>query len=102
MRPLLTTLFCTCLCLLSAYSFNDERENQKKYGVNIKRSTSEIKLDGKINEAAWKENFVGKTLTEEQLIEAMIQFPKLIERPIVINGNKAVIGRPPENILDII
>jgi arsenate reductase len=54
------------------------------------------------NEAVWKENFKGKTLTEGQLIDAMIQFPKLIERPIVINDNKAVIGRPPEKILDII
>jgi len=54
------------------------------------------------NEAVWKENFKGKELTEAQLINAMVKFPKLIERPIVINGNKAVIGRPPENILDII
>jgi arsenate reductase len=54
------------------------------------------------NEAVWKENFKGKILTEGQLIDAMIQFPKLIERPIVINDNKAVIGRPPEKILDII
>jgi arsenate reductase len=54
------------------------------------------------NEAIWKENFKGKSLTENQLIEAMINYPKLIERPIVINGKKAVIGRPPEKILDII
>ncbi|PWK19766.1 arsenate reductase (glutaredoxin) [Xanthomarina spongicola] len=54
------------------------------------------------NEAIWKENFKGKNLTEEQLIDAMITYPKLIERPIVINGKKAVIGRPPEKILDII
>ena len=51
---------------------------------------------------AWKENFKGKNLTQEQLIEAMVSFPKLIERPIVINGSKAVIGRPPEKILEII
>lgn len=54
------------------------------------------------NEADWKENFKGKVLSEEQLIEAMIKFPKLIERPIVINNKKAVIGRPPEKINEIL
>ncbi|GGG45476.1 arsenate reductase (glutaredoxin) [Bizionia arctica] len=54
------------------------------------------------NEAIWKENYKGKNLTEDQLIEAMVSHPKLIERPIVINGERAVIGRPPEKILDII
>ncbi|HLV15488.1 MAG TPA: arsenate reductase (glutaredoxin) [Xanthomarina sp.] len=54
------------------------------------------------NEADWKDNFKDKDLTEDQLIEAMVKFPKLIERPIVINGKKAVIGRPPENISEIL
>jgi arsenate reductase len=54
------------------------------------------------NEAIWKENYKGKDLTDEEIIKAMIENPKLIERPIVINGNKAVIGRPTEAILDII
>jgi len=54
------------------------------------------------NEADWKDNFKDKDLTEDQLIEAMVKFPKLIERPIVINGKKAVIGRPPENISQIL
>jgi arsenate reductase len=54
------------------------------------------------NEAIWKEQFKGKTLSDAQLIDAMLKNPKLIERPIVINGNKATIGRPPEKILDII
>jgi arsenate reductase len=40
-----------------------------------------------------------KEANEETLINAMANTPKLIERPIVSNGNKAVIGRPPENIL---
>jgi len=40
-----------------------------------------------------------KGASEEQLINAMADTPKLIERPIVTNGSKAIIGRPPENVL---
>jgi len=54
------------------------------------------------NEAIWKENFKGKDLTDDEIITAMVENPKLIERPIVINDKKAIIGRPPESILDII
>ncbi len=54
------------------------------------------------NESIWKENYKNVTLTDDEIIDAMIKYPKLIERPIVINGEKAVIGRPPSKILDII
>lgn len=54
------------------------------------------------NESIWKENFKGKDLSDEEVVLAMIENPKLIERPIVINGNKAVIGRPAEKIIEII
>ena len=50
------------------------------------------------SEADYKANFKGKTMTENDWVEAMVKFPKLIERPIVIKGDKAVVGRPPENI----
>lgn len=50
------------------------------------------------SEAVWKEKFKNSSLTDEELIDAMITYPKLIERPIVINGNSAVIGRPASNI----
>lgn len=53
-------------------------------------------------EPVFKEKFKGKSLSEEQWIKAMVENPKLIERPILVNNGKAVIGRPPENILDII
>ncbi len=53
-------------------------------------------------EKIWKEKFKGKELSDEEIIKAMVENPKLIERPIVINNNKAVIGRPPEDILTII
>ncbi|KUO69702.1 MAG: arsenate reductase [Lutibacter sp. BRH_c52] len=54
------------------------------------------------NEVIWKENYKGKILSDSEIIAAMIQNPKLIERPIVINNNKAVIGRPPELIKSIL
>jgi arsenate reductase (glutaredoxin) len=54
------------------------------------------------NEADYKEYFKGKTLSDKEWIEAMIQYPQLIERPIVVTGNKAVIGRPTEKIADLI
>ncbi|MDA8762008.1 arsenate reductase (glutaredoxin) [Flavobacteriaceae bacterium] len=50
------------------------------------------------NESVWKKNYKGKELTNDEVIRAMTEHPKLIERPIVINKEKAVIGRPPENI----
>ena len=53
-------------------------------------------------ETEFKENFKGKSLSDNEWIQAMIDFPKLIERPIVINGSKAALGRPPENVLAII
>lgn len=53
-------------------------------------------------EKDWIENFKGKVLTDNQIIEAMLQFPKLIERPIVISGEKAVIARPTELIKTIL
>lgn len=54
------------------------------------------------NEAIWKENFKGKTLSNLEIIKAMVEFPKLIERPIIVNGKKAVIGRPTELITSIL
>ncbi len=52
-------------------------------------------------EPAYKEIIKGKSFGEEELIQIMIENPKLIERPIVIRGNKAVLGRPPENVKDL-
>ena len=52
-------------------------------------------------EDVYKNQFKGKSLSEDEWIEAMIEFPKLMERPIVVKGDKAVIGRPPENVLEL-
>ena len=62
-------------------------------------SPSELMRKG---EADYKENVKGKDLTDGELIELMIQYPKLIERPIVIKSDHAVIARPTKRIDEII
>jgi arsenate reductase len=54
------------------------------------------------NEAIWKTDFKSKELSDSEIVLAMVNNPKLIERPIVINNNKAVIGRPSDNINTIL
>jgi arsenate reductase len=54
------------------------------------------------NEAIFKEQFKGKSLSDDEWIQAMVDHPKLIERPIVIEGKRAVLGRPPENVLSLL
>ncbi|RRJ93495.1 arsenate reductase (glutaredoxin) [Flavobacterium macacae] len=53
-------------------------------------------------EKIWIENFKSKVLSDDEIVRAMVQNPILIERPIVINGDKAALGRPPENIKEIL
>ncbi|MAG87114.1 MULTISPECIES: arsenate reductase (glutaredoxin) [Zunongwangia] len=54
------------------------------------------------NEKIWKENFKDKDLSENELVRIMVENPKLIERPIVENETKAVVGRPPEEINNLV
>jgi arsenate reductase len=53
-------------------------------------------------EEIYKQKFVGKVLTDEQWLDALTKNPILIERPIVVKGETAVIGRPPENVLKLL
>ena len=54
------------------------------------------------NEQIWKENYNEKELTDDEIIMAMVENPKLIERPIVVKNGKAIIGRPPEKVLNLL
>ena len=54
------------------------------------------------NELTWKENYKGKILTEDQIVAAMAKHPKLIERPIALKNGKAIIGRPPQEVLKVL
>ncbi len=53
-------------------------------------------------EAVYKEKFKNSNFNDDEWIKIMIEYPKLIERPIVVKGNKAILGRPPLNVLDLI
>ncbi len=53
-------------------------------------------------ETLWKDNFADKDLSDDEIIKIMTENPKLIERPIVINGDKAIVARPAEKIKEII
>jgi arsenate reductase len=54
------------------------------------------------NEKEYKQVFPSKNISEDEWIEGMLKYPKLIQRPIVVNGDKAVIARPAERILEIL
>ena len=53
-------------------------------------------------EDVFKQHYAGKTLTDDQWIEAMAAHPVLMERPVVVRGKRAVIGRPPERALELL
>ncbi len=54
------------------------------------------------NESLWKEQFKGKEYSDQELIQIMVENPKLIERPIVVKNGRAALGRPPENVKEIL
>ena len=66
----------------------------KKLGIDAEKLVRK-------SEVIYKEKYKGKNLSEEKWIEVMVENPKLIERPIVVKGEKAIIGRPPENVKDL-
>lgn len=73
----------------------DELTKEQLTEVINKLGIAPIELVRK-NEQIWKDEYKGKELTDDEVINAMVKNPKLIERPIVVNGNKAVVARPAE------
>jgi len=81
----------------------------------LKSPPSEAELDGILaklgiepealmrkGEDEYKQQFKGRDLSRAEMIRLMVQYPKVIERPIVVNGSKAAVGRPPESVLEIL
>ena len=103
-------------CSKSRAAFNYLKDNNIDYSVReylknppTKEELEEVlkKLNMKPSDLVRKKEAIYKELNlkdanEEELLEAMVKNPKLIERPIVINGNKAVVARPIEAIEEIL
>jgi len=53
-------------------------------------------------ETEFKEHYAGRVLTDEEWLDAMVAHPILIERPIVVCGDKALVARPPERVLELL
>lgn len=53
-------------------------------------------------EDVFKRKYSGKSMNDDQWLEALVKDPILIERPIVVKGDRAVLGRPPENVLELL
>jgi arsenate reductase len=56
----------------------------------------------RVKEDIWKKEFKGKELNSEDVISALIKHPKLIERPIIEDEDKAIVGRPSSNIVELL
>jgi arsenate reductase len=84
------------LYLETAPSASEIRTLLEKLGITARD------LLRKGEEAYKAKGLSDKTLDDETLVAAMADAPKLIERPIVVKGNKAILGRPPENVLALL
>ena len=111
------TIYHNPRCSKSREGLQVVKESQKEFAIHkyleetlsIKELTDLIQKLGikpielvRKNETIWKEKFKHKQLTDSEIISAMVSFPKLIERPIVVFKDKAVIGRPTEHITTLI
>ena len=56
----------------------------------------------RVGELLWKEHYANRQLSPEEELDAIVKNPILLERPIVIDGDRAIIGRPPENVLALL
>ena len=84
------------LYLISKLSKTEVKNLLSKLGLSIR----DILRTGE--DEYKKNNLKNENLSDDKLIEFLIKFPRLLERPIVVKNSKAVIGRPPENVLNLL
>lgn len=80
----------------------DEPLSEKEIRALLKKLRMPAEALVRKSENLFKESFAGKTLSEDEWIEVLTRHPLLIERPIVVNGRKAVVARPPERLREVL
>tara|TARA_B100000579_G_scaffold341511_1_gene293367 strand:- start:17776 stop:18132 length:357 start_codon:yes stop_codon:yes gene_type:complete len=89
-------------CQVEIFEYLKHPPNKKEIKQIIKMlNISAFALIRK-GEKIFKENYQHKALTEDQCVDLLCRHPILIERPIIIKDNSAVLGRPPINVLDLL
>ncbi len=92
--------------MAKAFLFHNPRCSKSRQALNLLEKEKEnfevfMYLDEKLEKDFLKE-IIQTNISEEEISNLMIEYPKLIERPIYVKGSKAIVGRPPENVLKII
>ena len=75
--------------------------NISELETDIKKANVPIEAFVRKGEAIYKSEYKGKVLDEKGWIKAFVKHPKLFERPLVVVKNRSVLGRPPENVLNL-
>ena len=81
------------------YLENTPSEDELKEIISILNIPAENLI--RKGERIFKDNLKGKIFSENEWIQVMVKNPKLIERPIVVKGDKAILGRPPQNVEEL-
>lgn len=85
-------------CSFEIVKYLDEGISEKELAEIIAKTGKKPFDFVRTHEQDYKDNYKGKELSDNEWIKVLAENPKLLQRPIVINGDKAVLGNPPENI----
>lgn len=82
-------------------NYMEERlsENELKHLLRVAGLTPQDAL--RTNEAAYRQHVAGKNLSDDQLLQIMAEYPELLQRPIVVRENKAVLARPVDRLAEL-
>lgn len=85
-------------CNFEVVKYLDEGIDEKELADIIAKTGRPVFDFVRTQEQVYKDEFKGKDLSDKEWIKVLAENPKLLQRPIVINGDKAVLGNPPEDI----